>query len=251
MDFVVELSKHLPQELVEKLIAHYSSIKNNYRLSRHENTELNGSKFSEVVFRILQHTLEGKYIALDKQITSFTIKCRDLEGLPSAGVDDSLRIHIPRTLILIVDIRNKRGVGHVSGIHNPNELDSILVKTNCDWVFAEICRIFLGLSIDETQAVIDNIIQIELPIIEKIDDVRRVLDVDKSYQEQILLLLYSEFPNFVSITNLLTWTEHSNKTVFNKILSTLHSNRKIEKRNDECKILTPGIIEVESKLIKN
>lgn len=250
MDLKSELKKTIPKELVDKLFEHYSQIKNNFRLGRHENTELNASKFAEVVFRILENDLSGNYVKLDKQIHKFTDKCRAFETMPSAGKDDTLRIHIPRTLILIVDVRNKRGVGHVSGIHNPNDLDSIFVKTNCDWIFAEICRVFAKLPLDQAQNQIDNIIKIELPLVEKIDDINRVLDTSLSYQNEVLVLLLSEYPKFVKFDILFHWTEHSNKKVFRDLLKEMHKRRFIELRDDECKLLQPGINEAE-EIIKN
>ena len=249
MDLELDLKKNIPGELVEKILEHYAIIKNNYRLGRHENTELNASKFSEVIYRILENKFYGKYTSLNKPIKAFTDKCRTFKGQQSAGIDDSLRIHIPRTLILINDIRNTRGVGHVSGLHNPNDLDSILVKTNCDWIFSEICRIFAGLKIEVAQIVIENIIKIDLPIIEKIEDMRRVLNTSLKYDKQVLVLLYSEYPLFVKVDDLYKWTEHSNKNVFIDILKKLHKIRYIEIRNDECKLLQPGINEAE-KIIK-
>lgn len=235
------LGKKLPEELVEKLVEHYIHIKNNFILGRHENTELNASKFSEVVFRIIQYALSGSFIPLGKQINRFTEKCRLFEQNPSSGVDDSIRIHIPRTLILIVDIRNKRGVGHISGIHNPNLADSILVTKCCDWILAELLRLFNNLSVNEAQSVVDQLVNVQIPIISQIENIKRVLRTDLTYPQQILVLLYQEYPLSVDDNNLFKWVEHSNFSAFKRdILRQLHSKRLIEYNNGKCLILPPG-----------
>lgn len=244
------LEKKLPKELVENLINHYVEIKTNFNLAKHENTELNASKFSEAAFRILEHALDGKHTLLSKQIHGFTDKCREFEQRSSTGVDDSIRIHIPRTLILIVDIRNKRGVGHISGIHSPNLADSILVTKCCDWVLAEFLRLFNDLPIDEAQSVVDKLVAIDLPIIAKIGNIKRVLNTDFTYSEQVLILLYEEYPSDVGERTLFGWVEHSNFSSFKRdVLNNLHTKRFIEYTKDKCLILPPGQKFVEDTIL--
>jgi hypothetical protein len=248
--YLIELEKRLPKELVGKLFFHYSEIKNHFRLGRHENNELNGSKYCEIVFRILEHIIHGHYTPLGKQIKQFTDQCRKFEFVPSTSLDDTIRIHIPRTLILIVDIRNKRGVGHVSGIHNPNLLDATLVTKCCDWVMAEILRIFAGLDTNDAQQAIESIIKLELPVVEKIGETRRVLDTDLPYADQVLVLLYNEYPKQVNDEKLFEWTEYSNLSKFrNNLLQGLHSRRFIEYNANYAKLLTPGIKDVEERIL--
>ena len=246
------LEKKLPKGLVEKLLEHYEHIKNNLNLDKHENTELNASKFSEVVFRIIEYVLDGKYTPLGKQIHKFTDRCRQFEKKPSVGGDDSTRIHIPRTLILIVDIRNKRGVGHVSGIHNPNLSDSLLVTKCCDWILAELLRLFNDLSIDEAQKIVDQLINIDLPLIAKVESIRRVLRTDLTYLQQVLVLLYGEYPLSVKDRTVFEWVEHSNFSAFKRdVLRQLHQKRFIEYRNENCLILSPGKRIVEEKILRS
>ncbi len=247
----LNLAKKLPKELVDKLIEHYLEIKNNFILLKHENTELNASKFSETVFRIIEYALKGSFTPLNQQIHKFADKCHQFEMAPSMGKDDSLRIHIPRTLILIVDIRNKRGVGHVSGIHNPNLADSIFVTKCSDWILAELLRLFNKLSIDEAQKLVDQLVTIDLPIIAKIEGTKRVLRTDFKYADQVLILLYEEYPVWVDDTKLFEWVEYSNPSAFRRdILKQMHSKRYIEYKNGKCLILPPGKKIVEELIIK-
>jgi hypothetical protein len=241
------LALHIPKELVDKLAIHYSDINSHFRLNKHENSELNASKFSEIVFRIIEFSLTGKYTPLDKQIQKFSEQCRAFEQAPSAGVDDSLRIHIPRTLILIVDIRNKRGVGHVSGIHNPNLLDSTFVVTSADWIFAELLRIIGKLPIDEAQIIVDQLIQIRSPFVVEIEGATRVLKTSLGYKEQVLIILHSKYPTKINNRKLFTDTEYSRFSDFcSKVLKPLHKKRLIEyDAKGDCHLLPPGISEAE------
>jgi hypothetical protein len=246
-----KLEAHFPKELVAKLIEHYKEIKTNFRLARHENNELNASKFSETVFRFIEFALTSKFTPFGTQIHQFTKRCRDFENHPAAGIDESIRIHIPRTLILIVDVRNKRGVGHVSNIHNPNLLDATLVTKCGDWIFAEILRLYLQVSLDEAQGLIDKIIRVQSPVVEKIGDTRRVTDTSLKYTQQVLVLLYNEFPISVGGKTLFDWVEHSNYSVFKRdVLKPLHKKRFIEFKDPDCHLLSPGIKTVEEDLIK-
>lgn len=246
------LIKKLPKELVHKLIEHYSEIKNNFTLLRHENTELNGSKFSEIVFRIIEFVVTGKYTPLGKQIRNFTDRCRQFEQKPSTGIDDTIRIHIPRTLVLITDVRNKRGVGHVSGIHNPNLPDSILVTKCCDWILAELVRVFSKLSLDDAQKLVDQLVEIDSPYIAKIGGKRRVLLPQLTYPQQVLLLLYEEYPSCIDDRKLFEWVEHSNFSSFKQnVLKRLHTKRFIEYDNRECLILPPGRKHVENTVLRH
>jgi len=245
------LSKKLPAELVELLIKCYTIIKTNFILYKHENTELNASKLSEAVYRILEFYFDKKYSPIDKHISKLTEKCRQFEQRPSAGEDDSLRIHIPRTIILIVDIRNKRGVGHISGIHDPNLCDSTLVVSCSDWIMAELLRLFGGFKIDEAQRLVDQLIDIKYPLIYQIDDVKRVLEPRMSYTQKVLLLLRGEYPSKLSDRTLFEWVEHSNFSIFKRdVLKQLHKRKQIEYSKTQCLILPPGITEVDAKIQK-
>ncbi len=138
-----DLQTKLPAELVDALLAHYVEIKEKFYLNKHEPSELNGGKFAEICFRILQHeTANGVYTPIGQQISQLAQELRRLEQLPVTNAIASYRIHIPRTLILMCDIRNSRGVAHPGVDINPNHPDASLVTSCADWVLAELFRIY-------------------------------------------------------------------------------------------------------------
>ena len=65
---------------------------------------------------------------------------------------DAIRLHIPRTLRLVYDIRNKRDVAHLGPDIDPNLQDSTLVVSALDWVLAEFIRLYhAGMTPDNAQ----------------------------------------------------------------------------------------------------
>jgi hypothetical protein len=242
-----------PKEVVDALIDSYIEIKENYYLGRHEPAELNGGKFTEATVRLLQYILNGgRYDPLEKHIQNMSNTLRSFEQTPHDKFHDSYRIHIPRILSVIYDIRNKRGVGHLSGDVNPNIADATLIATCCDWVFAELYRINYGCSINEAQKIIETLVQRKNPLIYQIGDTKRVLNPKLDMTKQTLLLLGECYPNEVSEKDLIKWIEPSNASGFRRdVLRRLHEKRTIEYvEKTSCIILPPGLKIVEENYSK-
>jgi hypothetical protein len=245
-----DLQSRLPLELVDALLLSYEEIKQNFYLGKHEPSELNGGKFVEACFRILQYeTNAGNYTPVGAQIRNLIGKLRDFEQIPTASAIDSFRIHIPRTLVAMYNIRNKRGVGHLGGDVNPNRADASLLVACAGWVMAELFRIYYQCSLEEAQMVVDALVQRRLSLVHELEDTKRVLLPSLSYKDPTLLLLASEFPDRVSEADLLVWIEPKDKSDYRRrILRTLHSERMIEYDEPNwCRILPTGLRYVESQ----
>jgi hypothetical protein len=245
-----DLQSRLPLELVDALLLSYEEIKQSFYLGKHEPSELNGGKFVEACFRILQYeTNAGNYTPVGAPIRNLIGKLRDFEQIPTASATDSFRIHIPRTLLAMYNIRNKRGVGHLGGDVNPNRADASLLVACADWVMAELFRIYYQCSLEEAQMVVDALVQRRLSLIHELEDIKRVLLPNLYYRDQTLLLLASEFPDEVPEADLLIWIEPKDKSDYRRrILRTLHSERMIEYEEPNwCKILPPGLRYVENQ----
>src|ERR1700726_3949566 len=135
----------LPAGLREPLLKSYREIGANFAEHRWEPSELNGGKFCEVVYSIIDGAIAGKFAAKPSKPPDMVKACRALEGLPAdknrVG-DRSLRVLIPRVLPALYEIRNNRGVGHVGGDVDPNYLDATAVYGMASRVLAELVRIF-------------------------------------------------------------------------------------------------------------
>src|SRR5271165_5339770 len=105
----------IPAGLRDPLFQSYEEIVTNFAEHRWEPAELNGGKFCEVVYTILQGCLNGAFASKPTKPKDMVAACRALESVPpnpSRAGDHSLRILIPRILLGLYDIRNNRGVGH-------------------------------------------------------------------------------------------------------------------------------------------
>jgi hypothetical protein len=186
-------TKGLPPQLVDKLEEAYSELKHNFYLGKHKPSELEGGHIAELVLRILQWATGGtgghSFTPLGQQIPRFDLEVRRLESLP-ATYSKSLRVHIPRVLLSMYDVRNSRGVGHPGGDVDPNLADATLVITAADWVIAELLRIYHGVSLDEAQAIVDGLVQRRVPIVQMFGDFPKVLRTDLTNPYRALVILY-------------------------------------------------------------
>src|SRR5262249_21743748 len=101
------LIAHFPARIVDELIECYTEQKKNMYLGRMRPNEVEGGRFAEAAFRMLQHVAGLPVTPLGTQLDTERV-IRDLANLPSSGNQDSTRLHIPRTLRVVYDIRNKR-----------------------------------------------------------------------------------------------------------------------------------------------
>ncbi len=88
---------------------------------------------------------------------------------------DSVRFHIPRTLRLIYDMRNKRDVAHLADGIDPNQQDATIVVRNMEWVLAELVRLYHNLEAEEAHAIIVELVSKDVPLIQEFDGFPRVL----------------------------------------------------------------------------
>jgi len=229
----------LPASLRAPLLAEYQSIIQNYSEHRWSPSELSGGKFCEIVYTILDGYANGNYAAHPSKPADFVGACRRLEQ--HTQVPRSFQVLIPRLLPALFEVRNNRGVGHVGGDVDPNHMDATFVVSSCNWVIAELVRVFHNLSTADAQNVVGTIVERRIPLIWEGENMRRVLDPTLTLGAQVLLLL-STSTGKVATSDLLNWTGYENRNYFYKLLRELHGERMIELAADEkhALILPPG-----------
>lgn len=242
---------NLPRDLLDGLEKTYSEIKKNFVQRRYAPSELEGAKFCEVVFRILEwHTSGGKqYTPLGTHIPDFGKATRKFESL--SAFPDSIRFHIPKLLNALYDIRNKRGVGHVGGDVDPNHMDAVFVVSSTDWIMAELVRIFHSITTVEAQDLVEALISKNLPIVWEVAGKKRILNPRMPHRERILVFLYDIHPKPMQENQLREWVEYKNQTRFrDELLRELHDSRLIEynKSTGEIYISPLGIRTVETEI---
>ena len=181
------LNAGIPQQLVDAFLEAYVEAKRRYHLGDHRPQEIEGGRFSEAVFRVLQF-LSGQHVTpLGKTLPSVDRLLTSFEA--ATGQPDSIRLHIPRTLKLIYDIRNKRDAAHLGDGIDPNLQDATLVIANMDWATAELVRLHHTVSANDAQKIIEDMVTREVPAVQEIEGQPVILG-DLKPRDQALLMLY-------------------------------------------------------------
>jgi len=245
----------LPPALREELLDSYQKIMSNYLERRWEPSELNGGKFCEVVYSIIDGAVKGSFPVSAAKPSNMLAACQALEKRspdPSRVGDRSLRILIPRLLPVLYEVRNNRGVGHVGGDVDPNHMDAEAVQAMASWAMAELVRIFHGVKTEEAQETVDALVERKTPIIWEVRGMRRVLDSKMTAKNQILVLLHHG-TGWVSASDLFDWVEYSKASMFRTaVLKPLHKDRLIEydAQNLRARISPLGSKKVEEELLE-
>ena len=243
---------NVPKNFRAKLISNYLDIKKNGVESRHDSAGLAVAKFCEVAIRLLQSKVHGAFTPFGTKIVNFADERRKLVIAPATNGTESERVVLPRALVFLYTMRNKRGIGHVGGDVDANAIDVAAMARTSDWIVCELIRINHGLSLEEAQDIVDGLALRQLPIICEIAGKKRVLKDGLAVKDQALLLLYSCPDSTVLFEDLCDWVEYSNPHVFkSKVIQPLHKLRLLEfDRQTESITLSPkGVQYVESSLL--
>jgi hypothetical protein len=127
-------------------------------------------------------------------------------------------------------------------------MDATLILYNVKWVLAELLRLKSGLTLSETQALLDKIVERQCSLVWKEGNITWVLSANMSAREQVLVLLYDNSPR--SDNELQQITEYSNSTNFKKILKRLHKQKFIFYNADGSCRLTPAGLPVAETIIE-
>jgi hypothetical protein len=237
-------------KLADALLTEYDELTRRFTLRDFQPSELNGGRFAEAAFRVCQHVCLGSFTPIGTSLPKVDQLLRTLEQTPSSSADDTFRLHIPRSLRLIYDLRNKRDVAHLGAGVSPNATDATLVLICANWVLAEVVRISHKCDVHAAQIIVDNLAQRRTSLIWKEEEVIRVLRPELPFDDKVLLILHHLQPEWVSETKLFDWVEYSTLPGFRKnILIKLHKQAMIHFKNGLAKILPPGNDYVENKLV--
>ncbi|MDT8068212.1 MAG: hypothetical protein ROO76_08595 [Terriglobia bacterium] len=241
----------VPANFRQRLITTYLDLKKNSVESRYDAAGLAAGKFCEIVLRFLQQKILGTFTPFGTKINNFADECQRLTSAPATQGNESDRVVIPRALVFLYTMRNKRGVGHVGGDVDANEIDTVTMARTADWILCELIRINHGLSLEEAQDIVDGISLRQLPTIWEIGGKRRVIKDGLKAREEALLLLYSTQNSSVLFEDLKDWVEYSNESRFRALLRGLHKERLIEfSEEDDSVVLSPkGAKYVEDNLL--
>ena len=194
----------IPDVLIDALFDAYAEAKRRFYLGDHRPNEVEGGRFAEAAFRILELKVQGSHTPIGKQIPTVDKLVKTLES--TGGHESALTIHIPRQLHSIYTIRNKRDVAHLGPDISPNLQDATIVVGVMDWVMAEFVRLYHQVSNAEAQQIIDGLVTREVPAIQMFGDFPKLLKGNVTLPEHLLILLYRRGAEGATRTELGTWT---------------------------------------------
>lgn len=239
------LKKSLDAKLVDELLSSYSEAKEKFYLGGLRLSEVEGGRFCEAAFRIVENAATGKFTPLGKQIESERI-IKAAEN--DTRLPDALRFHIPRTLRVVYDIRNKRDAAHLADGIDPNMQDATFVVAALDWVLAELIRLNHSVKPDEAQRIIEDLIQRRAPAVQNFSGFLKILKPQLEVSERVLLLLYERGAQRARYQELHDWVHPKMRKNLRRTLGKLeHDRALIHSSGDVFQITNAGMIEVEAK----
>jgi hypothetical protein len=240
------LVAHLPARLVDEMLTAYVEAKQKYYEGGLRLSEVEGGRFCEAVFRLLQHASGKPVTPLGRSLDSEKLILQ-LASL-ATSFPDSIRIHIPRALRMVYDIRNKRDAAHLADGIDPNLQDATLVVGTLDWILAELIRLYHSVSADEAQAIVETLVTRKAPAIEVIGDFLKVLNPQLAASDYVLLLLYHQGRRGATLEDLTTWARPSMRRNLRRTLHRLeHDNAFVHSAGDRITITATGMRDVERK----
>ena len=233
--------------LADELLDAHQEIKRSFYLGGHRLTGVEGGRFAEAVFRVLEQATTGRFTPLGRSLNTQGI-IQALAGLPAGSQPDSIRLHIPRALRLIYDIRNNRDAAHLADDIDPNVQDATLVSTVADWVLAELLRLFHNVPPEEAQQIVVSLVTRSAPVIQDFDGFLKVLDPTLGAGDRVLALLYQRGDEGATYEELEAWSHPRSLPNLRRTLTRLEQERAfIHERNGRYRITTTGQIEVERR----
>lgn len=236
----------IPAELVEELLEAFAEAKRRFYRDDLRPSEIEGGRFTEAVFRILEWTTTQNYTALGDTLPKVPTLMGKLEQATTAA--DSVRFHIPRTLRLIYDVRNKRDVAHLGDGIDPNQQDATLVVRNMEWVLAELVRLFHNVSSAEAHGIIVDLVSKDIPLIQVFDGFPRVLKQLRA-SDHFLVLLYWRGAEGATLDELRSWARAPMRTQIRRTLNGLDGKDLIHLRADRYLLTHLGEKDLESRML--
>ncbi|MCU7493307.1 MAG: hypothetical protein HF300_15915 [Ignavibacteria bacterium] len=219
----------IPDGLRIPLIESYNEIQKNFIEQRWEPSELNGGKLCEIIYTIIKGYIGGTYPPAPSKPNNMVDACRALENTPN--ITRSLRIQIPRMIIALYEIRNNRGVGHVSGDVNPNHMDAVAVLYMSKWLMSELVRVFHNADMVTASEIVDSLVERKSPIVWEVDGKRRILKNGLTFKDKTLVLLHSA-NRHLQESELIEWLEIVKPSNYRRdVLIPLHKEKLLEYNN--------------------
>jgi hypothetical protein len=237
----------LDSTLVDELLDGYEEAKSNYYLGGLRLSAVEGGRFCEAAFRLIQQRAFGRFDPLGKQLNAETVT-KNLANLPSGSQPDSVRLHVPRALRVVYDVRNNRDAAHLADGIDPNLQDATLVIGVLDWILAEFVRLHHNVTADEARRMVDDLVTRRAPVVQDFDGFLKVLRADLTASPRCLVLLYQRGNRGATYGELSAWVKPAMRRSLRRTLDALvHDKSWVHHGGDRYTITRTGQQEVEAR----
>jgi len=241
------LKAHFSPPLVDELLAAYQEAKLNFFLGGLRLSAVEGGRFCEAALRMLEEKTRGSFTSLNQQLDAEKL-IEQLKNKPKASYPASIRLHIPRAIRVVYDIRNARDNAHLADGIDPNLQDATLVISNLDWVLAEFVRQYHNVSATEAQRIVDGLVTRTVPAIQDFDGFLKILNPKLKVSEYLLVLLYERGSAGAVYPELETWVRPVMRANLRRALARLvHAAAFVHDDGKRFYITKRGMKEVEKR----
>ncbi|MEU6384619.1 hypothetical protein ABZ847_13700 [Streptomyces bauhiniae] len=231
---------------MNELIASYQEAKTNFHRGGHRLSAVEGGRFCEAAFRILEDIASGSHTPLGESLNTEKVISKSA-ALPKDKHPKSVRIYIPRALRIVYDIRNSRNAAHLADGIDANLQDATLVTSVLDWVLAELVRLSKGSTPEEAQKLIEELVTRQVPGIQEFGDFQKILRTDLRASDRVLALLYRRGSLGARYYELLQWMPNSMRTNLRRTVRILDEKALIHSTSESVQITFAGQQAVESR----
>lgn len=241
----------VPDELREICVDRFNRARQKLSLNDFDGAETESARFAEAVVRLLEwHANAGtneSYTPLGTQLPpinpSWVSKCES-----QVNLDETLRFHIPRLVLFVLGVRNKRGIAHLSKI-DTNHIDAVILERSITWIMAELIRLHHKCDFRDAQSILDKIVEHSVPVVWTNGSSRKVLRTDLKYADKVLVLLAQNPRSACTVKQILSESGYSHSTHFrSKILVPLDKQAYIhfDTEADEITLTPKGMAYIEN-----
>ena len=224
------LSQNIHKGIIKDLVNSYEKVKDEFVKKNYEEAQSKSGKFVDNVFRTLNFILTNQVLNEIKsgQMDKISEKLRNANG---SKYPESIRLLIPNIAqSMIYQPRSKLGSVHQKPI-TPDFIDAKLTVGACDWIIAELLRLYHTRDSQKVNELIKNVVKDYVPVIQNIGD-ETFVNAKVNCEEEILIRLYDSIYGFSRKELGITMGAHFSPSTITNVLKKLGEERDVHLTND-------------------
>jgi hypothetical protein len=231
-----------PPKHVDALLRHFENAVDDFRNEEWADCCAKAGKFVEAVVKALGTVANvavptGRAFKVDGVVTAL----RQLPG--TAGVDDVIKLVIPRCCTFVYDIASNRGARHDPEEVNPNEMDASVAVANLSWILAEMIRFAQkgAVDLDDAKRLVEALTERKYPVVEKVEGRFYLHMKGKSGVDVAVAALASQHPARIAKVKLVETVKRNGFSDANARMAVSRLAGLVDDNGDgELRLLAPG-----------